>query len=158
MLYQVRDYVTEQTLIMLYHSFACNRISNGITAWGTVADKYLKEIETKLNNIVRKIIWNKKFSRVTQLYRNLKLLKLRDVCSLKLAKFMHQIYNNKIPFSIQDKFTKLEKIHSHKTMWEYQHKSRCVCRTWWILCGQASLTTQSLVYSRKEQQRIRDQW
>ena len=57
---------------MLYHSFACSRISYGITAWGTAADKYLKEIETKLNNIVRTITWNKKFSRVTQLYKNLK--------------------------------------------------------------------------------------
>ena len=46
MLYQVRGYVTEQTLIMLYNSFACSRISYGITAWGTAADKYLKEIET----------------------------------------------------------------------------------------------------------------
>ena len=64
---------------MLYHSFACSRVSYGITAWGTAADKYLKEIETKLNNIVRTITWNKKFSRVTQLYKNLKLLKLRNV-------------------------------------------------------------------------------
>ena len=28
---------------------------------------------------------------------------------------MHQIYNNKTPFLFQDKFTKLEKMHSHKT-------------------------------------------
>ena len=113
MLYQVRGYVTEQTLIMLYHSFACNRISYGITAWGTAADKYLKEIETKLNNIVQTITWNKKFSRVTQLYKNLKLLKLRDVYKLELTKFMHQIYNNKISFLFQDKFTKLKKyIHT----------------------------------------------
>ena len=96
MLYQVRGYVTEQTLIMLYHSFACSsRISYGIIAWGTAADKYLKEIKTKLNNIVRTITWKEKFSRVTQLYKNLKLLKLRDVYNLELAKFMHQIYNNK---------------------------------------------------------------
>ena len=32
MLYQVRGYVTEQILIMFYHSFACSRISYGITA------------------------------------------------------------------------------------------------------------------------------
>ena len=114
MLYQVLGYVTEQILIMLYDSFACSRISYGITAWGTAADKYLKEIETTLNDIVRTITWNKKFSRVTQLYKNLKLLKLRDVYNLELAKFMHQIYNNKTPFLFQDKFTKLEKIHSHK--------------------------------------------
>ena len=33
MLYQVRDYATEETLIMLHYSFACSRISYGITAW-----------------------------------------------------------------------------------------------------------------------------
>ena len=47
-LYQ--DYVTEQTLIMLYKSFACNRVSYGIIAKWTTADKYFKEVETKLNN------------------------------------------------------------------------------------------------------------
>ena len=71
--------------------------------------KYLKEIKTKLNNIVRTITWNKKFSRVTQLFKNLKLLKLRDVYNLDLAKFMHQLYNNKTLFLFQNKLIKLEK-------------------------------------------------
>ena len=52
---------------------------------------------------------------MTQLHKNLKLLKLRDVYNLELAKFMHQIYNNRTPFLFQDKFTKLEKIYSRKT-------------------------------------------
>ena len=81
---------------------------------GTAAHKYLKEIEPKLNDLVRTIIWNKKFSRVTQLCKNLKFLKLRDVYNLELDKFMLQIYN-KTPFLFQNKFTKFEKIHSHKT-------------------------------------------
>ena len=107
MLYQVRGYVTEQTLIMLYHSFACSRISYGITAWGTAADKYLKEIETKLNKIVRTIHLEQEIftGDSIRLYKNLKLLKLRDVYNLELAKIMHQIYNNKTPFLFQDKFT-----------------------------------------------------
>ena len=75
MLYEVRGSVTEQTLIMLYHSFACSRIRYGITAWVTAANRYLKENETKLSNIVRTITWKTKFSRVTQLYKNLELLK-----------------------------------------------------------------------------------
>ena len=49
------------------------------------------------------------------LVQSLKLLKLRDVYNLELAKFMHEIYNNKTPSLFKDKFTKLEKIHSHKT-------------------------------------------
>ena len=38
MLYQVRSYVTEQTLTLLYHSFACSCIIYGTTAWGTTAE------------------------------------------------------------------------------------------------------------------------
>ena len=85
MLCQVRDYVTGQTLIMLYHSFACSRYSYGIIAWETAANKYLKEDKTKLNNIVQTITWNEKFSPVTQLYMNLKLLKLKDVYILRIS-------------------------------------------------------------------------
>ena len=82
MLYQVRNYVTEQTLIMSYHSFACSRVNYGIIAWETAAEIYLKEVETKLNNIARTITWNKTISRVTELHKSLKLLKLRDVYNL----------------------------------------------------------------------------
>ena len=76
-----------------------------MVAWRTAADKSLKKVETTLNNIVRTITWNKKFLRVTQLYKNLKLLKLKDI----YAKFMHQIYNNETLFLFQDKFSKLKK-------------------------------------------------
>ena len=79
MLYQVRDFFTDQMLLILYHSFACNRVSYGNIAWETAADKYLKEVETKFNNTVRTITWNKKFSRMIQLYKNLNFLKLRNV-------------------------------------------------------------------------------
>ena len=59
---QSKDYVTEQTLIMLYYSFACSRVSYDVIVWGTAADKYLEEVETKLCNTVRTIMWNKKSS------------------------------------------------------------------------------------------------
>ena len=104
----------------LYHSFACSRVSYGIIARGTSADKYLKEVGTKLNNTKRAVTWNKKFSRATQLYKYPKLLKLREVCNLKLrevynlelAKFMHQ-QNNKIPLLFQNEFANYKKyIHT----------------------------------------------
>ena len=49
---------------MLYHSFAWSPVSYEIIAWGAAADKYLKEVETKLNNIVRTINRNKKYLRL----------------------------------------------------------------------------------------------
>ena len=55
---------------MLYHSFVYSRLTYGITAWGTSAQNQLREIEVKLNNIIRTMIWNKKFSHVSQLYKS----------------------------------------------------------------------------------------
>ena len=52
MLYLIRDYVAEQTLIMLFYSFAHSHVSYGIAVWGTAAKKYLHEVELKLKNIV----------------------------------------------------------------------------------------------------------
>ena len=47
MLYLIRDYVAEQTLIMLFYSFANSRVSYGIAVWGTAAKKCLHEVELK---------------------------------------------------------------------------------------------------------------
>ena len=115
MLYLIRDYVAEQTLIMLFYSFTHSRVSYGIVVWGTAAKKYLHEVELKLNNIVRTITWNKKFSHHSQLYKKMNLLKLKDVYKLELTKFMHKLFYNKLPCVIQKRFIKTEKIYSYKT-------------------------------------------
>ena len=69
-----------------------------------------------MNNIVRTITWNKKFSPVTQLYKKLNYLKLNDIYHLELAKFMHKICNNKLPLLFQQRFNKIELVHSHQTI------------------------------------------
>ena len=64
---------------------------------GRVDQSKKHEIEDKMNNIVRKITWNKKFTYVSHLYQNLNFLKLNDNYKLELAKFMHKLYNNNLP-------------------------------------------------------------
>ena len=61
MLYHIRDFVNDHALVMLYYSFVYSRLTNGITAWGTAAQNQLREIEVKLNNIIRTILGTKKF-------------------------------------------------------------------------------------------------
>ena len=68
-----------------------------------------------MNNIVRTIIWNKKFTHVSHPYQNLNLLKLNDIHKLELAKFMHKLYNNNLPIVFQNRFAKIEKIHTYVT-------------------------------------------
>ena len=108
MLYRIRDYVTEHTLNMLYYSFVYGILNYGIIVWGTATQNQLHEINVRMNNIVRTITWNKKFSHVTHLYKKLNYLKLNDIYYLELAKFMHKICNNKLPLLFQQRFNKIE--------------------------------------------------
>jgi len=69
MLFQVYDCIPNHTLTMLYYSFAYSHICYGIVLWGTTAaEKYLHEVEFKLNSIIQTITWNKNFSHVSHLY------------------------------------------------------------------------------------------
>ena len=68
-----------------------------------------------MNSIVRTITWNEKFSHVTHLYKKLDYLKLNDIYYLELAKFMHKVCNNKLPLLFQQRFNKIELVHSHQT-------------------------------------------
>ena len=68
-----------------------------------------------MNNIVRTITCNKKFSHVAHLYKKLNYLKLNDIYHLELAKFMHKICNNKLPLLFQQRFNRIDLVHSHQT-------------------------------------------
>ena len=107
--------MTDDILWILYYSLVYSRLIYGITAWGTAHQHKLHEIEVKLNNIVRIITKNKKFSHVTFLYKKLNFLKLKDVYKLGLGKFMHKFFHNKLPNVFKTKFIKLINIHSHET-------------------------------------------
>ena len=113
--YRLRSYVTDDTLLMLYFSLVYSRIQYGITLWGTSAKFYMSEINVRLNNVVRLMTYNKKYSHVSQLCKHLNLLKLNDIYEFELAKFMYLLHNKKLPAVFSSQFTKIEKIHSHNT-------------------------------------------
>ena len=115
MFFYLRDFVTDDTLSMLYYSLVNSHLIYGITAWGTAHQHKLHEIEVKLNNVVRTITKNKKFSHVTFLYKKLNFLKLKDVYKLELTKFMHKLFHNKLPNVFKTKFIELINLHSHET-------------------------------------------
>ena len=86
MLYHIRDLVTDSTLAMLYYSFVYSRITYGITAWGTASRNFLREVEVKQNNIIRTITWNKIFSHVNHLYKQLGHFKISRCVQIRACK------------------------------------------------------------------------
>ena len=69
MYFYLRDFVADDTLSMLYYSLVNSHLVYGIKAWCTAHQHKLHEIEVKLNNSVRTITKNKKFSHVAFLYK-----------------------------------------------------------------------------------------
>ena len=111
MVYHIRNFVNAHALVMLYYSFVYSCLTYGITFWGTTAQNQLREIEVKLNNIIR----TKKCSCVSQLCKKLGLLKLHSVYKLELAKFIHKLFKNKLPKLCIYNFTTIDKIHDYAT-------------------------------------------
>ena len=52
---------------------------------------------------------------MTPLYKSLNFLKLNDIYSLELAKFMYQLHNKKFKTALKDCFVNITEIHSHNT-------------------------------------------
>ena len=52
---------------------------------------------------------------MTILNQKLNISKLADIYGLELAKYMHQLHNNKLPFSLYKDYIKLNEIHRHNT-------------------------------------------
>ena len=59
------------------------------------------------------VTFSSKNCKMTILNQKLNVLKLADIYSLELAKYMHQLHNNKLPFSLFEDYVKLNEIHSH---------------------------------------------
>ena len=100
---------------MLDHSLILSRIQYGILIWGNAAKIHLRELSLRMNNIIRTITFSSKYCKMTILYQKLNIFKLADIYGLELAKYMHQLHNNKLPFSLYEDYVKLNKIHSHNT-------------------------------------------
>ena len=70
-------------------------------------ENQLHKINVRMNNIPCTVTWNKKVSACFSLYIKLNYLKLHDNCNLELAKFVHKIGDNKLPFRFNNDLIKL---------------------------------------------------
>ena len=48
-----------------------------------------------------------------EMFKNMDLLKIKDIFELELGKFMHRAHSNELPENFVDYFTRIENMHSH---------------------------------------------
>ena len=80
------------------------------------AKTHLQEFHVRLNNLICIITYKNKYLLMTNLYKNFNILRLPDVYKLEVAKYTHQLHNNKLPKSLHNNdYVKINKTHNFKT-------------------------------------------
>ena len=86
----------------------------GCQIWGQTDTKSFNRIKVLQNNALRLITFSESFhGHVTPLYKELKLLKLRDLVTLNNFLLIHDYFNNNLPASFAGFFSLACDIHTH---------------------------------------------
>ena len=78
----------------------------------------MNEIQVNMNKIVQAITHSSQYSPLSPFNKKLNFLKQTEIYELKMAKFMHQLQNNKLPKLFQKLFCKIdtvESVHGYNT-------------------------------------------
>ena len=100
---------------MLYYSFVNGRIQHGITAWATANKTSQEIIRVRLNKILRIILFCNLYTPISQLYKELQVLKVEDIYQLELTKFMYRLRQNQLSTNFYHSFCRINTIYQHQT-------------------------------------------
>ena len=113
--FNIRHYVSLETLKLLYSSLFYSFVSYGITVWGLTHQTILDRLCKLQNKVIRAIKFKHNYTHATSLFYDLKFLKLHDIHTLNLLCFVYNCrHQNSIhPFS--DFFVPVSASHNHDT-------------------------------------------
>ena len=111
----LKNTLPKQNFKTLYQTLIQPHIEYGIAIWGATHETHIN----KLNVIQKKaiqIITNSQYNAHTApIFKQLKLLKLKDIYTLNVGKFMFKVTNNQVPNKIKPYFPLNTGIHNYST-------------------------------------------
>ena len=110
-------FVIFETLLMLYYSLVNSHILYGILVCGSTNRSISQQLQVLQNKIVRITCNVSKNQHVKNntLHHELKLLKVKDMYYLEMAKFMYLFQHNKLPNLYNQCFTSTKTVHKRNT-------------------------------------------
>ena len=86
----MKTYLPRKVLIQLNYSLAYPYLSYCVNIWGSTYETHLKPIEILQKKIIRLVTNSSYDAHTTPLFRNLNVLKLRDIYKFHAALFMYE--------------------------------------------------------------------
>ena len=112
---KLKHFLATPTLLMLYYSIVYPHILYGIIIWGSTCTSHLNNLQLIQNKAVRAICSLNWCEHVTPCFHRLKILKIKDVAKMEIAKFVHQSINHSLPMYFQYYFHKVSMTHKRCT-------------------------------------------
>ena len=103
------------TLKSVYHALFQSYLNYGLCAWGQTNTEYLGKIEAMQNKVIRIIIGAEADAHCTPLYKELKIMKLKDLIHLNNASLMWDYDHNEVPINLKTFFTYANQTHCYPT-------------------------------------------
>ena len=110
-----KQYLAKKHLKTLYYSFIHPYLEYGIPLWGSTHITYTKQLFIIQKKAIR-ILTNANYNAHTDpIFKELNILKLKDMYSLSACKLMYQHIHNMLPTPLQNMFTLNRNIHNYNT-------------------------------------------
>ena len=107
--------LTRTGLCTLYYSLVYSYLQYCILVWGSTYPTHLRRLVLLQKRIIR-IISKKSFDAHTNpLFKSLMILKIEDIYSLLLGKFMFSLKNNSVPSSFSRSILRTNQVHGYNT-------------------------------------------
>ena len=115
MLCKARHYIPSDELRTLYYAIFSSHLIYGSQIWGQVTNSFNQKIFKLQNRALRIISFSDFRCDSNPIYRNLKILKLRDQIILQNILFTHDALNQAAPSCFYEYFTHAREIHNFNT-------------------------------------------
>jgi len=110
-----KHFLPKHLLKNIYHSLVESYLNYGIILWGSAYKCHLRRLNILQNKAVRILNGSKYNDNVTSIYKTLNILKIADLYTLHLGKFMYMYSTGELPKSLTALYTTNAGIHQHNT-------------------------------------------
>ena len=114
-LYKIKQYLPTYALLLLYKSFILSYLSYGNIAWGSGNKKQLNSIFILQKRALRLCTNSHYLAKTNSIFRNHRLLKVKDINILQTAVFMFKLNKALVPNSFKQMFISNKQIHPYYT-------------------------------------------
>ena len=114
-LFKLKEYISEKSLLVLYNSLVLSHINYCNIAWGNCSITKINSLFLLQKRAIRTITNSNYLTHTEPLFDRLKTLKIQDIHSLQTGVFMYKFTNNQLPELFNNFFDLNSNIHTYPT-------------------------------------------